>query len=42
MSRDVAIGTYLAALREKAGLKQNEVARRLGCGFRRRRPPIPI
>jgi transcriptional regulator with XRE-family HTH domain len=28
--RDAAIGKYLAALREKAGLKQNEVARRLG------------
>jgi transcriptional regulator with XRE-family HTH domain len=30
MSRDAAIGKYLAGLREKAGYKQNELARKLG------------
>lgn len=30
MSRDIAIGKHIATLREKGGLKQNEVARKLG------------
>lgn len=30
MSRDIAIGKHIAALREKGGFKQNEVARKLG------------
>lgn len=30
MSRDTAIGNHVAMLREKAGLKQNELARKLG------------
>jgi len=30
MSRDAAIGKHLAALREQAGLKQNELAKKLG------------
>lgn len=29
MTRDIAVGKHLAALREQAGLKQNELARRL-------------
>lgn len=30
MSRETAVGKHLASLREKAGLKQNELARKLG------------
>ena len=30
MSRDAAIGRHLAVLRDKAGYKQNELARKLG------------
>src|SRR5258708_19950545 len=29
MTRDIAVGRHLAALREQAGLKQNELAKRL-------------